>query len=144
MNSRRRPWIVIAAFIILAWIAVMVSASFRSNPPGGIRFMKDDELKARMIRVMARREAEPPAVKDGRELHLQKLYDGALVCFAEAARSVWPDLDVTPLERCHAFETERERTEYRELAARLIGNTVIDKPEDITYWLNKETLSYKN
>lgn len=28
------------------------------------------------------------------------------------------------------------------LAARLIGNAVIDSPEDITYWLNTDTLEY--
>ena len=39
------------------------------------------------------------------------------------------------------FETWDERERYTRLAAELIGNTVIDKPEDLTYWLNKETLN---
>ncbi len=50
-------------------------------------------------------------------------------------------LDIRPIERAAAFETWDEREHYTGLAASLIGNAVIDKPEDLTYWLNLETLA---
>ena len=138
--KRRRLWIAAAAVGILAVTALARWMAAGPGAAGGVRFAKDDELRARMVRVMARREAEPPAARDDQELRLLKLYDGALLCFAEAAQDVWADLDISPLERCSAFEDEGERREYRDLAARLIGSVLIDKPEDITYWVNRETL----
>ena len=137
--KRRHLWIAAATVGILAVTAL---ALWIAGPraAGGVHFARDDELRARMVRVMARREAEPPAARDDQELRLLKLYDGALLCFAEAARDVWPDLDISALERCSAFEDEGERREYRDLAAHLIGSVLIDKPEDITYWVNRETL----
>ena len=39
------------------------------------------------------------------------------------------------------FEDDHEKAEFIELARRLIGSVRIDKPEDITYWVNKDTLA---
>lgn len=60
---------------------------------------------------------------------------------AEAAKAMWPRMDIRPIERAAVFETWDEREKYTGLAAELIGNAVIDKPEDLTYWLNAETLA---
>ena len=49
-------------------------------------------------------------------------------------------MDIRPIERAAVFETYDEREKYTALAAGIIGNAVIDKPEDLTYWLNLETL----
>jgi hypothetical protein len=38
-------------------------------------------------------------------------------------------------------EADIEKAEFMELARRLIGSVRIDKPEDITYWVNKDTLA---
>ena len=102
----------------------------------GITIKKDTELRDRLGKILERREQEAPTA-DG---ELLKLYDGALFVFAEAAKSVWPRMDIRPVERAAVFETYDEREKYTALAAGIIGNTVIDKPEDLTYWLNIETL----
>lgn len=102
----------------------------------GITIRKKTELRDRISRILERREAEPPARVDERV----KLYDGALFLFAEAAKALWPRVDIQPMERAAVFETWDEREKYTKLAAELIGNAVIDKPEDLTYWLNPETL----
>ena len=39
------------------------------------------------------------------------------------------------------FEDDNEKAEFMELARRLVGSVRIDKPEDITYWVNKDTLA---
>ena len=70
-----------------------------------------------------------------------KLYDGALFLFAEEAKKLWPRMDVQPMERASVYETWDERESFVRLAKRLIGNAVIAKPEDMTYWLNPETLT---
>ena len=49
-------------------------------------------------------------------------------------------MDIRPIERAAVFETWDQREHYTKLAAALIGNAVIDKPEDLSYWLNPETL----
>ena len=74
-------------------------------------------------------------------MYLQKLYDGTLLCFAEAAREVWPELDSGFLSDTRLFEDDNEKAEFMELARRLIGSVRIDKPDDITYWVNKDTLA---
>ncbi len=102
----------------------------------GITIKKKTELRDRLIRVLERREAEPPTL----DIETVKLYDGALFVFAEAAKALWPRMDIQPIERAAAFETWDEREKYTALAARLIGNAVISYPEDITYWLNPEML----
>ncbi len=103
----------------------------------GITIRKKTELRDRISRILERREAEPPALPD-EEL---RLYDGALLLFAEAAKKLWPRMDVRSIERAAVFETWDEREKYMKLAASLIGNAVIGKPEDLSYWLNPETLT---
>ncbi len=102
----------------------------------GITIKKNNEVRDRLSKILERRESEPPASVD----EMVKLYDGALFVFAEAAKAVWPRMDIQPIERAAVFETWDEREKYTGMAAKLIGNAVIDKPEDLTYWLNRETL----
>lgn len=102
----------------------------------GITIRKKTELRDRLARILERREAEPPAVID----ETAKLLDGALFLFAEAAKALWPRMDIRPIERAAVFETWDQRERYTRLAAERIGNAVIDKPEDFSYWLNPETL----
>ena len=103
----------------------------------GITIRKKTELRDRISRILERREAELPAAVD----ETARLYDGALLLFAETAKALWPRMDVQPIERAAVFETWDERERYTKLAAELIGNAVIDKPEDLTYWLNRQTLT---
>ena len=49
-------------------------------------------------------------------------------------------MDIRPIERSALFETYDEREKFVDLAKRAIGNAVVDKPEDRTCWLSKETL----
>ena len=110
-----------------------------SEPEGvliGISIKKKPELRDRICRVLERRESEPEPM-DG---ELRRLTDGALFVFAEAAKALWPRMDIRPIERAAVFETWDERERYTKLAARLIGNAQIDSPEDITYWLSPDTL----
>ncbi|MBR0086966.1 MAG: pyridoxamine 5'-phosphate oxidase family protein [Lachnospiraceae bacterium] len=126
----------------------------------GIEMKKDKEIRDRLITIMARREAESSPQETAAEgasagqntdidteqlseeaLFLQKLYDGAVLYFAETAKTLWPRMDISPIERSLLYETYDEREKFTGLARKLIGNAVIDKPEDLTYWLNKETLS---
>ena len=102
----------------------------------GITIKKKTELRDRLVRVLERRENEPPAL----DPELARVYDGAIFVFAEAAKAIWPRMDIRPIERAAVFETWDEREKYTALAATLIGNAVIDSPEDITYWLNPDTL----
>ena len=103
----------------------------------GITIKKKTELRDRIAKVLERREAEPPAEAD----ESAKLLDGAFFVFAEAAKALWPRMDIRPIERAACFETWDERERYTKLAAELIGNAVIDKPEDISYWLSPDTLN---
>ncbi len=102
----------------------------------GITIKKKTELRDRIARLLERREAEPPALAP----ETLRLLDGALFLFAEAAKALWPRMDVRPIERAAVFETWDQRERYTRLAAELIGNAVIDKPEDLSHWLNPETL----
>ena len=117
------------------------AADLQLQTADGISFEQSDELRGRMLRVMARRKEETCVPEDQEALCLQKLYDGALLCFAEAARRVWPELDAGSLSGCLFFQDESEQAEFIEQAIRLIGDRRVDKPEDITYWINKETLA---
>ena len=113
---------------------------FLPDPSGvltGITIKKKTELRDRIAKILERREAEPPALPD----ETAKLYDGALFLFAEAAKALWPRMDIRPIERAAVFGTWDEREKYTKLAARLIGNAVIDKPEDLTYFLDPERLA---
>ncbi len=107
----------------------------------GITIEKDTEIKDRLVKIMTRREAETPAPSGEAEVSLQKLYDGAVLYFAEKAKEVWPRMDIRPIESSAMFETYDEREKYTGLAKKLIGNARITKPEDLTYYLNKETLA---
>lgn len=107
-----------------------------SGVPVGITIKKKTELRDRISRILERREAEPPAGID----ETARLFDGALFLFAEAAKALWPRMDIRPIERAAVFETWDERERYTKLAAELVGNAVIDKPEDLSYWLNPATL----
>lgn len=118
---------------------VPLEARSLPDPTGvlvGVTIKKKTELRDRLARILERREAEPPAELD----ETAKLYDGALFLFAEAAKALWPRMDIRPIERAAAFETWDQREHYTKLAAELVGNAVIDKPEDLSYWLNPETL----
>ncbi len=103
----------------------------------GITIRKKPELRDRISRILERREAEPPALP----AQTLKLYDGALFLVAEAAKALWPRMDIRPIERAAVFETWDERERWTKTAAELIGNAVIDKPEDLTWLLNPETLT---
>ena len=108
---------------------------FLPDPSGvltGITIKKKTELRDRIAKILERREAEPPALPD----ETAKLYDGALFLFAEAAKALWPRMDIRPIERAAVFETWDEREEYTRLARKRLGNARIDKPEDLTYWLS--------
>ncbi len=98
----------------------------------GIALKKKTELRDRLSRVLERRESQPPAL----DPEAAMLYDGALFVFAQAAKALWPRMDVSPLERAAVFETYDAREQYTARAASLIGNAVIDDPEDLTYWLD--------
>ena len=147
---------IICAFVLLAAVLLICAAAGifpgRQNTPqpaadlhpgtaDGIRFEQSDELRGRMLRVMARRKEETSVPEDQEAVFLQKLYDGALLCFAEAAGRVWPEVDEGSLSGCLFYKVEAEKAEFMERAEKLIGDRRIDKPEDITYWINKETLA---
>lgn len=106
----------------------------------GITIKKDKELRDRIIRLMEGREAEKPEPADETALKQQKLYDGTLLYFAEKAKEVWPRLDIQPAERSVLFETYDEREKYVQLARKRLKNARIEKPEDFTFWLSKESL----
>ena len=145
MGGERKAFI---AFFLLAAKAELaggfdeaVQTELRLPEPSGIlvgiTIKKKTELRDRISRILERREAETPAVSE----EIVKLYDGALFLFAEAAKALWPRMDIRPIERAAVFETWDERERYTKLAAELIGNAVIDKPEDLTYWLSPDTLA---
>ncbi len=105
----------------------------------GIRFRKKKELRDRLAAILLEREAQG-GTPQGEARRLQQLYDGALLYFVETAKALWPRMDIRPIERSALFETYDEREKFVDLAKRAIGNAVIDKPEDLTCWLSKETL----
>ncbi|MBQ6541193.1 MAG: hypothetical protein IJL73_01785 [Lachnospiraceae bacterium] len=102
----------------------------------GITMKKDKEIRDRLTRIMERREAEKPELLDEASIRRQKICDGTLLLLAEKAKELWPRLDIQPAERSVIFETWDEREEYTRLARKRLGNTRIDKPEDLTYWLS--------
>ena len=106
----------------------------------GITIKKDNEIRDRLTKIMESRAAESISSLSEDELYLQKLYDGAVLYFAETAKEVWPRMNIMPIENAVIYETYDEREQFTLKAKKLIGNKVIDKPEDLTYWLNKETL----
>ena len=103
----------------------------------GITIKKKNELRDRIAPLLIRREEQPP-VTDPEAL---RMFDGALFVFAEAAKALWPRMDIRPVERAAVFETYDEREKYTARAASIIGNAVINYPEDITYWLDPERWS---
>lgn len=105
----------------------------------GVTIRKKTELRDRLSKLLIRRE-EGGAGSVSEDLFAVKLFDGALLLFAESAKTLWPRMDVQPIERAAIFETWDEREAFVRLAKQLIGNAVIDKPEDMTWWLNPETL----
>ena len=141
--------LVVSAILICFALGILPESKLSPKPGAvlkqgtaeGIRFEQSDELRGRMLRVMARREAETSIPLDREGIHLQKLYDGALLCFVEVARQVWPELDPGSLSGCLLYKDETEKILYMEQAHRLIGDRCIDKPEDITFWINKVTLA---
>ena len=104
----------------------------------GIRISKKTELRDRLSAILAEREAQTAPPED---MELQRLYDGALIYFAETAKAMWPRMDIRPIERSALFDTYDQREQFASLAKRLIGNVRIDKPEDLTHWLSPETLN---
>ena len=90
----------------------------------------DPELLARLQKLIRRRkEAEISEVTEG-----QKLYDAALVKAAAAARTVWPEEDLTLPEGLL-------NTEDEDLAVKkILAGRHFDKPEDFSYYINAETL----
>ena len=132
------------------------------DAPVGITIKKNTELRDRLLKLLEAREAEgntatemhtENADKDTTDgvdknttesvnnaLFTQKLYDGALFLAAEKAKELWPRMDIRPIERAAIYETYDEREKFTNLAKKLLGNVVFDKPEDFTYYLNKETL----
>lgn len=122
----------------------VISIGTPENALVGITLKKNTELRDRLINLMERREAESPETEGEAALFSQKLYDGALMYFAETAKALWPRMDIRPIERSALFETYDEREKFTVLAKKLIGNANIDKVEDITHYLNKETLAELN
>ena len=106
----------------------------------GVTIRKKTELRDRLAKILIRREEEGAAAVSEDPFTL-KLYDGALFLFAETAKALWPRMDIQPMERAAVYGTWDEREKFVALAKRLIGNAVVDKPEDFTYWLNPETLA---
>lgn len=106
----------------------------------GLRIKKNKELRDRLTNIMEDRESAVITTEDEHDLFVQKLYDGAVLYFAESAKGIWPRMDIRPIERSAIFDTYDERELFTGLAKKIIGNAVIGKPEDLTYWLNKETL----
>ncbi|MBR4658388.1 MAG: hypothetical protein IKP26_03930 [Clostridia bacterium] len=109
----------------------------------GITLKKNSELRDRISKLIERRADGAPA-ECGEDPGRIKLYDGALTYFAEKAKELWPRMNVMPLEAALCFETYDERERYVLLAKKLIGNREISKPEDLTYYINIETLEELN
>ncbi len=100
-----------------------------------IGFAEDEELRQRLEKILRRRNGKEFSSEEGR-----KLYDAALDVFAESALKNWPDLDRSNFDAGVSFSSEEEKKTYREKVMKIIGERTIDKPEDLTYWINEETL----
>ena len=128
------------AFFLTGAEAVIETAgeeeTFRLPDPSGVliglKIKKKTELRDRISKILGQRETDPPRLAEDD----MRLFDGALFVFAEAAKAIWPRMDIRSIERSAEFETYDEREKYTSQAALLIGNAVIDKPEDLTYWLD--------
>ena len=105
-----------------------------------ITFEEDQELHDRLAKVVRRRAAETITAETDEEILAQKLYDAAILYFVESAKPLWPDLDAGAMEQSTLFQDENEQTEWIARVKKLVGKHVINKPEDITYYINKETL----
>ncbi|MBE6994014.1 MAG: hypothetical protein E7423_05185 [Ruminococcaceae bacterium] len=134
----------VIAFFLTGVSAELPEGPIRLPDPGGVligvTIRKKTELRDRIARILERRE-EQGVTLTGDE---QRLLDGALFVFAEAAKKLWPRMDIRPIERAAVFETYDERERWTNEAAALIGNAQIDKPEDLTYWLSIDTLRALN
>ena len=102
----------------------------------GLSFADDNEVRQRLEKICRRRAEKTFSSEEGR-----KLYDAALSVFTDSALKTWPDLQTAGLEQFLSFSSEEEKEVYRTLAREAVGERRIDKPEDLTYWINEETLS---
>lgn len=105
----------------------------------GIKLKKDRELRDRISKLIDERAALTPTQTE-KDMHRQKLYDGALLYFAEKAKELFPRMNILSIEQALVFDTYDERESYVQLVKKLIGNRTVDKPEDLTYYINIETL----
>lgn len=111
----------------------------RRLPRRTLAFCRDEELLGRMKRLLERRAARADT---GEEIAWeQRLCDAALLLLAREAKKLWPEVDTAAAERAMRFAGDEERERLIALAARLIGGRLIDKPEDLSYWLSAETLA---
>ena len=101
-----------------------------------ISLRKDNEIRDRILKLIERRAESRNEPDDDK----QKLYDGALILFAEAAKELWPRMNILPLEQSLIYETYNEREEWVSRAKEKLGNLLITKPEDLTYSLSPEVL----
>ncbi len=132
----------IAFFLKDARITVTYGADSVSKPvkvgeeaPIGITLKKDKEIRDRLARIFEER-----ASKKVDNLEVQKLLDGALLAFGERAKKLWPSFNLMPLESALLYETYDEREKYQNRAAFLLGNITVRQVEDLTHYLNEETL----
>ena len=107
---------------------------------------KDTALRDRLKKILEEREAEGSFAETDAKMsgetasEYTKFRDGALFLFAEAAKELWPRMDIRPIERAAVFTTYDEREKYTLMAKKKIGNASVTKPEDLSYWLSEETL----
>lgn len=91
---------------------------------------KDDELLARIQKRIRRRNEATADNSPG-----QRLEDAALACVIEAAKHTWPTEElVMPASLTHGEEETKA-------VQKILSGRHIDKPEDITYYVNAETLA---
>ena len=115
--------------------------------PGGLLtgpvLKKKTELRDRLARLLKEREAEGNPPLDTPAAELRHIRDGLLLVLAEQAKSLWPRMDIQPIERAACFETYDEREDFMRRAKKLIGSVTLDKPEDLTYLLSPDTIREK-
>ena len=58
----------------------------------------------------------------------------------ESVKKLWPSFNLMALENCLLYETYDEREKYCNKASALVGNITIKQVEDLSYYLNEETL----
>ena len=91
---------------------------------------KDDELLARIQKRIRRRNEATADNSPG-----QRLEDAALAYVIEAAKNTWPSEELT-MPQTLTYGEEETKAVHKILSGRHI-----DKPEDITYYVNAETLA---